>query len=305
MLTLLDIVVVGSQYLLVHNSAETSLALDDGVRHAHLPAQCGKEDDKLDGIDIIRDEHQRCLLRLDESNNVVETILDSVWLLADILLLLALRNGRSLLVQPLLLLLLRLRSVLREQLEDLRCGVAVEGVRELRNRRGHFEAHVEYLALALQAYVFGPFHHAREVALRLDVLADTEVAGLTFDEGILELSTHTLRSHWVDGGSSPCWHSSCSSHRPCRQGMAPERSSCQILEAVIEKNSQSLFVPYRVCSSHEGKCNSSSHVITSSSAERNSGIQVIAAACSLCRAQVEQWHTTKSSVVIVYAYHFQ
>ena len=56
---------------------------------------------------------------------------------------------------------------------------------ELGNGWRHFEAEVEDLALALQANVFGPFDHAREVAARLDVGADAEVAGAFFDERVL------------------------------------------------------------------------------------------------------------------------
>ena len=242
MLAVSDHVEARLQYLLVHQSAEASLALDDGVWHPHFPAERGEEDDELDGINVVGNEHQGRLLRLDERHDVVEAILDGVRLLADVFLLLALRNGRSLLVQPLLLLRLRLRAVLRQELEDLRRGVAVESVRELRDRRRDFEAHVEDLALALQPHVFGPLHHAREVAMGLDVLADAEVAGLALEERVLQSSTRALRGHCVDCGSSPCWHSSCSRHPPCRLGMAPERPSCQILEAVIEKNSQSLFI---------------------------------------------------------------
>lgn len=179
----------------MHHGTKTSLALDDGVGHTHLPAQSWKEDDELDGIHIIGDQHQRGLLGLNERHHMVQTILDSVWLLADIFFLLALRDRSSLLVQTLLLLLLRLRSVLAEQLEDLRCRVAVESVRELRDGRWNFEAHVEDLALALQAHVFGPSHHAGEVALRLDVLADSEVAWAALEEGILVSSIHTSTCH--------------------------------------------------------------------------------------------------------------
>lgn len=44
---------------------------------------------------------------------------------------------------------------------------------------------MEDLLLTLQAHVFGPFDHAREIAAWLDVLADAEVAGAFFDEGVL------------------------------------------------------------------------------------------------------------------------
>ena len=66
-------------------------------------------------------------------------------------------------------------------------GVTVENVGELRDRRRNFKAEVEDLLLALQADVFRPLYHAREVASWLDVLAYAEVTGTLFDEGVLHI----------------------------------------------------------------------------------------------------------------------
>ena len=96
------------------DGAETSFALDDGVRHTHLSAQRGKEDDELDWVDIVGNEHQRSLLGLNERHNMVETVLDGVRFLADILFLLALSYSGGLLVQTLLLLRLGLWAILVE-----------------------------------------------------------------------------------------------------------------------------------------------------------------------------------------------
>jgi len=175
----------GGGSLLVHNSSETGLALDDRVRDAHLSAQSREEDDKLDGVHIVRDEHESGLLGLDQSNDMVQAILDGEGLLADILLLLALSDSSGLLTQTLLLLGLGLRAVLVEELEGLGGGVAVKGVVKLGDRRGHLEAQVQDLALALKADILRPSHHAREVALGLDVLADTEVAGAALEQRVL------------------------------------------------------------------------------------------------------------------------
>jgi hypothetical protein len=179
----------------VNDRSETSLALDNGVWHTHLPAEGGEEDDKLDRVNIVGDEDERSLLGLNQGDNVVETVFDSVWLLADILLLLALSNGSGLLVQTLLLLGLGLGAVLVEELECLSGGVAIERVRELGNRWGDLEAHVQDLALALEAHVLWPSHHAREVALRLDVLSNAIVAWLALNERVLqEIRTWMQRS---------------------------------------------------------------------------------------------------------------
>ena len=67
--------------LLVHNRAQAGLALDDGIWHAHLAAQSGEEHNQLDGVDIVGDQDKGRLLVLNQTNNVVQTILGSVWLL--------------------------------------------------------------------------------------------------------------------------------------------------------------------------------------------------------------------------------
>lgn len=167
------------------NSSQTSLALDDGVRDTHLAAESREEDDELNGVDVVGDQDQRSLLVLDKADNVVETVLDGVGLLGDILLLLALRDSGGLLEETLLLLSLGLGAVLVEELEDLSSGVAVEGVLELSNGRGNLQAHVQDLLLALQADIFGPLDEAGQVALGLDVLTDTEVTGALLDERVL------------------------------------------------------------------------------------------------------------------------
>ena len=169
----------------MNHSAETGLALDDGVRHTHLAAESGEEDDELDRVDIVGDQDKRGLLVLNQADDVVETVLDGVGLLADVLLLLAILDGSGLLGETLLLLGLGLRAVLVEELESLGSSVAVENLLELGDGRGHLKAHVEDLALALEEDILGPLHHAGEVALGLDVLTDTEVAGALLDERVL------------------------------------------------------------------------------------------------------------------------
>ena len=169
----------------MNDSAETGLALDDGVRNTHLAAQGGQEDDQLNRVDVVRDQNQGGLLVLNEANDVVQAVLGRVGLLADILLLLALLDGGGLLQETLLLLDLGLGAVLVEELESLGGGVLVKNLLELGDRRGHLEAHVEDLLLALKTDILGPLHHARQVASGLDILADTEVARPLLDKRVL------------------------------------------------------------------------------------------------------------------------
>jgi hypothetical protein len=65
--------------------------------------------------------------------------------------------------------------------------VAVSNVLELGNRRWDLQTEVEDLLLALKTDVCGPSHHAREVALGLDVLTDTVVLGALLNERVLTL----------------------------------------------------------------------------------------------------------------------
>jgi len=186
----------------VNNGAEPGLALYNGVRHAHLAAESREEDNQLNRVDVVGDEDERRLLVLNEADNVVQTELSSIWLLRDILLLLALGDSGGLLGQTLLLLSLGLRSVLVEKLESLGSScerlarysaypafvsltVPVKDMLELRDGRRDLQTHVEDLLLALKADVGWPSHHAREVALRLDVLADAIVPRALLKERVL------------------------------------------------------------------------------------------------------------------------
>lgn len=228
----------------MYDGTETSLALDNGVGDTHLAAESGQEDDQLNGVDIVRDEHEGSLLVLNQADDVVETVLDGVGLLGDILLLLALLDGGGLLEQTLLLLGLGLRAVLVEELKSLGSSVLVENVLELGNRRGHLEAHVEDLLLALEADILGPLHHAGDIALGLDVLANTEVAGALLDERVLsshngQQSTERFSKRVGDSGScvkivsNVPWGPSC--RQPWTGGRARGPPSFRTWEAVIEE----------------------------------------------------------------------
>ena len=70
-----------SSGLLVNDRAETGLALHDDVGNTHLAAESGQEDDKLNGVNIVGNDDERSLLGLDESNTVVEAVLDEERLL--------------------------------------------------------------------------------------------------------------------------------------------------------------------------------------------------------------------------------
>lgn len=52
------------------DGAEAGLALDDGIRDAHLAAQSWEEDDELDGVNVVGDKDEGGLLVLNEANDV-------------------------------------------------------------------------------------------------------------------------------------------------------------------------------------------------------------------------------------------
>lgn len=168
------------------DGSESGLALDDSIWDAHLAAESGEENNKFDGVDIVRDEDEGSLLVLDKADNMVETVLDDIWLLADVLFLLAGLDGSGLLEKTLLLLDLGLWAVLVEEFEGLSGGVAVQGVLELSDRGGNLEAEVQNFLLALETDILGPLHHARQVAPGLNVLANAEVAGALLEKRVLQ-----------------------------------------------------------------------------------------------------------------------
>ena len=99
----------------------------------------------------------------------MSSVLASTTHLGLSLLLLGGRLGNG--IKTSLLLLLGLRAVLVQELEQLSSSVLVEGVRELGDGRGDLEALAENDLLALKADILGPLDEAGEVLLRLDVLA--------------------------------------------------------------------------------------------------------------------------------------
>jgi hypothetical protein len=67
--------------LLVDHGAETGFALDDHIGDTHLPAKSGKEDNQLNGVDVVGNDDEGRLLCLNEGNTMVQTVLDEKRLL--------------------------------------------------------------------------------------------------------------------------------------------------------------------------------------------------------------------------------
>ena len=59
--------------LLVDDGSEASFALDNDIGDAHLAAQ-GREEDELNGVDVVGNDNEGSLLRLYKCNDVVKTV---------------------------------------------------------------------------------------------------------------------------------------------------------------------------------------------------------------------------------------
>lgn len=116
---------------------------------------------------------------------MVETVLDDVRLLRDILLLLTLGDGSSLLGESLLLFSSRLGLVLVEKLDGLAGSVLVQNVLELSNGRRDLQSKRQDLLLSLDSDILGPLDISAKVSLGLNVLTNTERSGSLLEQGVL------------------------------------------------------------------------------------------------------------------------
>ena len=106
--------------LLVHQAAQTRLALDEAERHLHALAESRKVNHELNRVHVVSDSDQLGLLRLHEGRDMVQPKLNNLSLLAS-LASVALSLLVSLCSESHLLLLLSLRRVFLEELEELVC----------------------------------------------------------------------------------------------------------------------------------------------------------------------------------------
>ena len=122
--------------LLVDEGTQTSLTLDNAVRDSHLATEGREPDNQFDGINVVSNDNELSLLGFNESGDVVQTILDTNWLLSLFdSLTSSLGSGSS--SQTLLLFDLAFRLVLVEQAEELGGSVLIQGTGELVNGWGN------------------------------------------------------------------------------------------------------------------------------------------------------------------------
>ena len=160
----------------VRERSEASTALDNAERDLHLAAERREPDNKLDGVDIVRDDHQFSLLLLDKSSHMLKTRLKNDWSLRGSL---AIGSG----FKALSLLGLRLGLVLGEELEKLSCTILVQSLVELVDGRGRFDTLQEDLLLSLQAHIARPSHISGQIAaLGANVSTYAEIFGGSLKE---------------------------------------------------------------------------------------------------------------------------
>ena len=183
------------------DSSETGLALDNAVWDTHLAAESGQPDDNLNGVNIVSNDDEGSLLGLNQSGDVVDTVLDDKGLLGlGLLTLLHLSSSSS--GQTLLLLDAGLGAVLVDELEQLGGSVLVQDLGELVQSWGNLETLVQDLALTLEANIFGPLDIAGKILDGLDILTDTKVLGGLLDQGVDRGLSGTLLGNGVGSGSN-------------------------------------------------------------------------------------------------------
>ena len=57
------------------DSAKAGFALNDHVWYAHLATKSRKENDELDGVNIMRDDNESCLFGFYESSDMIKAVL--------------------------------------------------------------------------------------------------------------------------------------------------------------------------------------------------------------------------------------
>mmetsp|Transcript_17537 Transcript_17537/g.49999 ORF Transcript_17537/g.49999 Transcript_17537/m.49999 type:complete len:241 (+) Transcript_17537:98-820(+) len=144
--------------LLVAKLPKPALALDDAIWHILLAAERRQPADKLDGVDIVRNDHQLGHLVLDQGSHVVQAVFEDLRFLCLHLLavFLCLRH----LHEALLFGLLGLRQVLIQEPEEGGGLILVNAVVELVDRRWHLQTHEHDPLHPLQADILGPLHKA-------------------------------------------------------------------------------------------------------------------------------------------------
>jgi len=170
--------------LLVNQSSQSSLILDNHEGDLHLSAKSRHPHDEFDRIDIAGDEDKLGLLLFNKSGDVLESELDNVRCLAAGISLSSGLGGSGFL-EALLLGGRGLRSVLVEKSEDSHGFVLSKSLGELVDRRRDLQSLVENSSLTLDADILGPLDESTQVtSLGSDITSNSEGLDLGRVEGV-------------------------------------------------------------------------------------------------------------------------
>ena len=163
-----------SGVLLVDQSTESSLALENAEWDILLSAKGWEPADEFDWIDIVCDNNELCLLILDQRGDLMNTVLDGKRLL--LITILASGLGFSDLLETSLLLLGCLWRILLQELQQFTSLVLVESVCELIDHWRNLNSLKKNLLLALEIDVLGPSDISSHIHARLDIISDIVVS---------------------------------------------------------------------------------------------------------------------------------
>ncbi len=163
-----------SGVLLVDQSTESSLALENAEWDILLSAKSWEPADEFDWIDIVGNNNKLRLLILDQRGDLMNTVLDGKRLLLVTLLTSSL--GFSDLLETSLLLLGSLWRILLQELQQFTSLVLVESVCELIDHWWNLNSLEKNLLLALESDVLGPSDISSHIPARLDIVSDIVVS---------------------------------------------------------------------------------------------------------------------------------
>jgi len=150
--------------LLEYKLSQTGLSLNDAVRDIHLAAEGREPDNQLNRVDIVGNDNKLGLLLLNQVSDVVKSEFDGLGFLT-------LLNGSVLFLgfglgqKTVFLLGTTFGAVVREETEEGRSLVLVQGAGELVDAGRHLQALLEDGPLALKADVLGPSDVAAQITL--------------------------------------------------------------------------------------------------------------------------------------------
>jgi len=172
-----------SSGLLVDDSAESSLGLNEAEGDILLSAELREPDDGLDGVNIVSNDDESSLLLLNELGDVVQTEFNrDGGLGAGVLVAGLILSGG---LQSLVSLLFVFGLDLSEEVQEGGGLISVDGLGELVDGGGNLQSLEEDSLLSLEQDVLRPSNVSGQISSGSDITTDSEVSGSLLEEGVL------------------------------------------------------------------------------------------------------------------------